>query len=192
MRYSARASDNEGDPSEKDVETEWALLLAEEVVRAVRATSNEMRRHLLVQRLLSEVPPKEADMRRARLEANALRAVRENTEWFTAAQIAELAGLGRSNPAGTVSRWKRQGRIFALQHSGKDLYPKYALGADFQPLPAIKSILGVLRGYDPKLMATWFESTSGFLAGKRPREVIASDPERVLAAAKDTIEGQCP
>ena len=129
-------------------------------------------------------------MKRARLEAQALRAIRHGTEWLTVAEVAELADLGPANPTGTVSRWKQQGRIYALRQGGKDCYPKYALGADFRPLPVIKEIMAVLAGWEPELLAGWFDSTSRFLGGKRPRELVASEPAWVLAAAHNLIDVQ--
>ena len=80
--------------------------------------------------------------------------------------------------------------IYALRHRGRDYYPKYALGPDFRPLPVIKEILAVLSGYDPELLAGWFDSTSRFLRGRRPRELVATEPAKVLAAARNMIEVQ--
>lgn len=68
--------------------------------------------------------------------------------------------------------------------------PRYALGADFHPLPVIKDILTVLADYDADLLAAWFDSTSRFLGGQRPREIVATVPADVLAAARNMIEVQ--
>ena len=54
----------------------------------------------------------------------------------------------------------------------------------------IKDILAVLAGYDPELLAGWFDSTSRFLGGKRPRELVANEPAKALAAARYMIEVQ--
>lgn len=157
---------------------------------SVRPDRRGAMREQLVALLVGEVALTPLDMKRARLEAQALRSVRSNSEWLTAAEIAELANLGPANPIGTVSRWKQQGRIFALREGSKDFYPKYALGPDFHPLPAIKEILAVLTGYDTEMLATWFDSTSRFLGGKRPRELVATESARVLEAARNMIEVQ--
>jgi len=175
----------------KDVEDIKQLM--QDVV-AVALTARPARRGAvrdqLVDLLVGDVALTPVDMKRARLEAQALRAIRQGAEWLTAAEIADLAGLGPANPIGTVSRWKQQGRIYALRQGGKDHYPKYALGPDFRPLPVIKDIMAVLAGYDPELLAAWFDSTSRFLGGKRPREVLAAEPAWVLAAARHMIEVQ--
>ena len=54
----------------------------------------------------------------------------------------------------------------------------------------IKEILAVLEGDDPELMASWFDSTSRFLGGKRPRELVTNEPAKALAAARYMIEVQ--
>ena len=156
----------------------------------VRPERREVVRDQLVNLLVGDVALRPVDMKRARLEAQALRAIRQNTEWLTATEIADLANLGPANPIGTVSRWKQQGRIYTLRQGGKDYYPKYALGADFRPLPVVKEILAVLEGYEPELLAGWFDSTSRFLGGKRPRELLSIEPAKVLAAARNMIEVQ--
>lgn len=175
----------------KDVE-DVKLLMRDVAVVAltVRPERRAVARDQLVDLLVGDVALTPLDMKRARLEAKALRAIRHSTEWLTAAEIADLAELGPANPIGTVSRWKQQGRIYALRQGGKDHYPKYALGPDFHPLPVIKEILAVLTGYAPELLAGWFDSTSRFLGGRRPRELVATEPAKVLAAARNMIEGQ--
>ena len=175
----------------KDVE-DVKQLMKDVVVLAltVRPERRGVVRDQLVDLLVGDVALTPVDMKRARLEAQALRAIRHSTEWLTATEIADLADLGPANPIATVSRWKQQGRIYALRQGGKDHYPKYALGADFRPLPVVKHILALLAGHDPELLAGWFDSTSRYLAGKRPRELLATEPALVLAAARPLIEVQ--
>ena len=160
------------------------------VALTVRQERRNVARDQLVDLLVGDVGLTPLDMKRARLEAKTLRAIRHSTEWLTSAEVADLADLGPANPIGTVSRWKQQGRIFALRQGGKDHYPKYALGPDFHPLPVLKEILSVLAGYEPELLAAWFDSSSRLLRGKRPRELVASEPAKVLAAARHMIEMQ--
>lgn len=172
----------------KDVEGLMSSVV--DLALTLRTARREEKRDQLVALLLGDAPLRPLDVKRAKLQAKALNAVRDGTEWLTAAEVAEYAGLGPANPVATVSRWKQQGRIFALHWGGKDYYPRYALGTDFHPLPAIKDILGVLAGYAPDMLAAWFDSTSRFLGGQRPRELLATEPARVLASARNMIEVQ--
>lgn len=166
-------------------------LLPELAVTALelRSSRREEKRRQLVELFLGDVQPTPLDVRRARLEAQAHRAILTGTEWLTASQIAELAQLGSGNPAG-ISRWKQQGRIFAIRRDGKDYYPRYGLDDDFHPLPALKDVIRALPHYSHERLAGWFESGSGYLDGQRPRELLATDPQRVLEAARDAAESE--
>jgi hypothetical protein len=144
----------------------------------------------LVSAFLQGAMPRPVDLAQARLQARALKQVFEGTEWLTAAQVGDLARLGTGNPTGSVNRWKSLRKIFAICRDGKDYYPRYGLGPDFRPLPQLADVLSVLAHYDGERLAAWFESPSGFLKGQRPRELLASQPERVLAAAADAVEAE--
>jgi len=177
--------------TEKDLQEVQQML--PDLISAVLAVRHQRRlaaRDTLVDLFAgqSEITP--ADSAQARMEGRARRAIQEGTEWYTAQQVAEFAQLGPGNPIGSVSRWKSQGRVFALRQGNRDLYPRYALGADFHPLDGMRAILQVLRGYSPDWLATWFESTNSFLGGKRPRELLATNPELVVAAANDEVEAR--
>ena len=144
----------------------------------------------LVDLLLGDSSPAPIDIAKARKRAGALRAVFQGTEWLTAPQISELAGLGVANPFGTVNRWKQRRKLFALKHDGQDHYPRYLFGDDFRPLAAAEKVLSALAGFSASRLASWFESRNGLLGGQRPREVLATDPERVIEAAHRALDAE--
>lgn len=156
----------------------------------VRHDKRERVRRQLVELLVGDVPPTAVDMASARLEAQAYRQILTGSEWLTAQQIGELANLGTGNPVATVNRWKKNRKIFAVHRDGRDHFPRYGLGPDFRPLPQLAEVLKVLAGYDGERLAAWFESTSSFLGGKRPREVLATDHNRVIDAAHDAVDAE--
>ena len=83
---------------------------------------------------------------------------------------------------GPSTEWKREGRVFAIQDDGKDLFPAFQF-ADGQPLPIIKKILEVLPDYlSPWQTAFWFESGNGWLGGKTPRECLKNESKVIDAA----------
>ena len=73
--------------------------------------------------------------------------------------------------------------------SGAAFLPVQALGCagwfdrDFAPRPAIGEVMRILDPISACGLAAFFESTSSFLNGRRPRELLATDPEAVIAAA---------
>lgn len=152
-----------------------------------RQALSKQQREALVELLVREVPMKPLDMKLAKLQARALERIYSGTRWLTADQIGTLGKHGTANPAAAAHRWKANDQLFAIRRDGRDMYPRYALGDDFTPLPVVKRVLKTLVNHDPLRVAGWFESTSSFLGGKRPRQLIAAQPERVVQAAQDTV-----
>ena len=110
---------------------------------------------------------REIARKNAELRARYLR----TTELYTAEDIQ-----------GPSSEWKREGRIFAIQHDGKDLFPAFQF-ADGQPLPIIQKILEALPDYlSPWQTAFWFESGNGWLGGEIPQECLKNESEVIDAA----------
>lgn len=146
----------------------------------------------LVAFLVDSTEPTPFDLKKANLRATAMKAILQGTEWLTAEQVGREYGrlngnAAPANAAAVSNRWKNQNELFAIQYKGRDWYPKYAFGLDFRPLPVMRDILSLLSGLDPWSVGAWFESTSSFLGGQRPREVITHDGQRVLAAAQDRL-----
>lgn len=144
----------------------------------------------LVRILVGAATPKAMDLRRARMNVEAIKAIYRGTDWLTAAEVGvflgQFAGSTPVNPAATVNRWRRSGEIFAVRYEGKNRYPRYAFGADWRPVPAIRMVLKLFPRTDPWRLAAWFESSSSYLGGKKPREIIQQGGDQeVIAAAQD-------
>jgi hypothetical protein len=152
--------------------------------RSLRSVAD---RDLMVEFLLKDIPTKRIDLKRVALEARALEWVYTGTEWLSAEEVGVLGQHAKANPGAAACRWKRSGQLFAIRRDGRDLYPRYALSDDFKPLPVMRKVLDILRGWDGLRVAGWFESTSSFLGGKRPREVVTLDAQRLLDAAHDSV-----
>jgi hypothetical protein len=109
-------------------------------------------------------------------------------DFLTATEAVQFAGFSSSNLSLQLNKWKRNREIFAVQHSGEDYLPVYALGADHRPRKEIAQILKVFG--DAKYgwgLAFWFAALNSFLDDERPQDVLATDPARVIAAAKDEM-----
>lgn len=75
-------------------------------------------------------------------------------------------------------------------HNGVDYFPGYGLDpeAGYLPRKSLKSILEVFGDEkDGWGLAFWFLSANSFLGDRRPQDVLATNPERVMAAAKDEM-----
>src|SRR6185369_3582980 len=109
-------------------------------------------------------------------------------EWLTADQIRKHSGHGTAGDPPDLEQWTRDRKVFSLIRDGLEYFPAYLFDADFRPLPAVQTILKILHAHSPKGLAAWFESTSSFLGGARPREIVSAAPERAMAAAEDADE----
>jgi hypothetical protein len=56
-------------------------------------------------------------------------------------------------------------------------------------VPALARVIRILEGKkDAWGMAYWFASVNSFLGGERPQDLLATQPDRVIAAAQDELE----
>jgi hypothetical protein len=114
----------------------------------------------------------------------ALASVMSGTIWLTADELAGRISASQAGCAGTMARWTGEGRLFALEIGGRAVYPAYAFDAAGEPLPVIRRVVQNLSGHDALGLACWFESPNAYLDGSRPREMLVTDAERVVAAAE--------
>jgi len=124
-----------------------------------------------------------------RMRANAIRHLVETGSWLRAGQIADQGGYSQRNRAEPASRWKREGRIFAITFKGEDLYAAYQFDGSLQPRPVIAQVLKLFQHkLDAWKIAAWFASVNGWLRSERPLDCL-DDPARVLEAARQEISG---
>jgi hypothetical protein len=128
----------------------------------------------------------------AKMMSEARTAVLAAEDFVTASAIAEAAHYSNKNPSSQPNRWKRARQIFAVSHKGVDLYPLYALDREqeFHPLPIVGQVLQLFgnekSGWET---AFWFASVNSYLKNKKPKDVLRSNPEGVLKAARAEVVG---
>lgn len=146
----------------------------------------------MLELLVQNVPRPAYFLAQVRMEAKARNAVLESTDWLTAAQVAEVAGLSTTNPSAQPNKWKRDRQIFAITRNNVDYFPRYALDPDasYRPRKALADVLAVFGNHkDGWGIATWFASLNSFLGALRPMDLLATEPARVVEAARDEVEG---
>ena len=107
----------------------------------------------------------------------------DETPMLTARQIQEVSGVRSANPSEPASRWKKEGKTFAVRIQKRDFYPAFQF-QEGVPRPVIKGVLAAL----PPCMtswqkAFWFASGNGWLDGDEPQQRL-DDGEQVLEAAR--------
>jgi len=147
-----------------------------------RQALTERNIELMIESILPDMP--RADIRaqleidNARLRADYL----QETRMLTGSEIRAGSGLNPKNASEPASRWKREARIFAVRHGGRDLYPAFQF-ADGQPRRVIKDVLAQMpRWATPWQIALWFASGNGWLDGATPEERLDAPGEVVEAA----------
>lgn len=86
-------------------------------------------------------------------------------DWITAEQINALQAEPPANKAHPASDWKRRGRVFSVNHSGKEYFARYQFDALYQPLSIVKDILKAFGEVaDPWVLAAWFHFPNGWIA----------------------------
>ena len=133
--------------------------------------------------ILSDAPrprvENELEIDNARLRSRYL----QETPLLTGAEVRAASGLNPRNKSEPASRWKREGKLFAVRRSGVDHYPAFQF-ADGVPRPVVKAILAALpKDMTAWQIAMWFGSGNGWLDGDEPQERL-SDPDAVVEAAR--------
>ena len=166
--------------------------VASSLLEALSQRQDQASMQRLAEALVPPAPASPRLLREAAMLVAARKAVLASGDWLSATELASLAGFSPRNPSAQPNKWKRQGQIFAIHHKGIDYFPGFGLDPDrgFRPLKALADVIGILAGHkDGWGMAYWFQSVNGFLGGKRPQDLLATDPDRVIAAARDEVLG---
>lgn len=155
----------------------------------VDALSPSEQQHLVAQSLMDESPIRRIDPVVEKLQRRTVKAVLNGASWLTSREVGTRADPNAANKHALASRLLKEGRVFAIERAGRKEFPDYAFDPLGNPLPVVREVLGILDGYSSFRLASWFESKSARLAGRRPREVLATDPDAVIAAARAHLQG---
>jgi hypothetical protein len=136
--------------------------------------------------LLTDVTPSKAAREQARMLIEAKTAILDSGDFLPATEVARLAGFSATNLSVQPNKWKRNREIFAIQHGREDYLPAYALTPDHRPHREMAEILKIFgEAKDGWSLAFWFAAVNSFLDDERPQDVLATYPDRVIAAATD-------
>lgn len=131
-------------------------------------------------------PPAALDQARRNAAARA-NFINDNAT-LDAEQIHELYGSTARNKAALAARWRAAGKIFAVEYKGRLLYPAFQF-VDGKPRLIVGKVLQSLgKHIGPWQTAIWFTSPNGWLRGKRPLDLLDTDPKAVIDAASDEAQ----
>lgn len=131
-------------------------------------------------------------LREAEMEARARRAVMESGDWLTIDEIVQMPGVSSRSDCAQPAQWKQQGETFTINDHGTEYYPAFGLEkeAGYQPYCVMSKIIDIFKedknGWG---MAVWFQSVNSYLGGEKPQALIGSEPDLVIEAALDEVQG---
>lgn len=156
----------------------------------------ETRQEETIRKFIEAITPpitlSEAALAQARMLVEARASILKSGDFIDSKEVSKLAGYSATNPAVYPNKWKSAGKIFAISSENRDYFPFYALDPNngYQPFATVAEILALFKGSrDSWAVALWFASLNSFLDDKRPQDVLATDPDRVIAAARDEMAG---
>lgn len=167
------------------------LIAILEVVQQQRAAMQEEMQGLIASMMPRRIVPLPPQVLQARRNAVARDELLSEFGALTSGHIGTIAGSKSPNRAALAHRWNIDRRVFAVPHQGASYYPGFQFSAEGQKLPAIGQILEILGDRLGQWeLALWFTARNGWLGGRRPVDLLESDPARVLDAAEREAAGR--
>lgn len=149
-------------------------------------------------RVLAALAPDGVDAERGVLDEDRVLQLRRQAELrdtflrsvplLTSAAVGELGRSAARNASALASRWKKEGRIFAVPSGRADLYPAFQFDAHGQPRAIVAAVLHYFAGESDWARALWWTSPSGWLGGRRPLDLLDTEPEAIREAARRSTE----
>lgn len=134
--------------------------------------------------------PTPAAVLQAQRNAVARSALLEEFGALRSHEVAELAGSRAANRAALANRWRAEGKVDAVAVGDELLYPGFQFTPEGRPRPVVGAALRLLRS-DPHTTdwqaALWFTTPTGWLAGRRPVDLLDEDPDAVVEAAQREV-----
>ena len=166
-------------------------LLAEKIAAVRERRMEEMVDFMAARMLASSAVELEMAQRLAHRHARVL----NEFGFFTAEQLADANRSQAANRAALADNWRKRRQLFAVPHPDKaarerDIYPAF----QFEGSKPIKAVQEVLEAFGerkaPWKLALWFTSNNGSLPDSaRPVDLLATDPQSVVRAARRDAEG---
>lgn len=161
----------------------------EDFDRAQRIEMEEQMQKLIAAMMPSATVPLPPYVLQARRNAVARDALFREFGAMTSAQVGESAGSRSPNRGSLAHRWKSDGRIFSVLHQGSNYFPGFQFTDEGQPVEVIGKVIAILgEKLAPWELALWFTKSNGWLAGRRPVDLLLEAPDRVVAAAEREAE----
>jgi hypothetical protein len=106
-------------------------------------------------------------------------------KFVTSAEWAEWRGIHSNSAAAALRMYRVNKRVFGVRVNKQLRYPMFQFADDAEPLPVIRDILRVApdtaQGWP---LLGWFEAKSRLLQGRKPSDVVVTEPQAALHASR--------
>jgi hypothetical protein len=135
-------------------------------------------------------PPSRDELLQARTNAQLRTSFITNQLTYSSEDVASLVGSRAANRAATANRWRKEGLIFAVRHSGELRYPAFQFGDDGHPRPEIRDVLAAFaeRHASAWEIALWFVTEHPRADGRKPVELLDENPRAVELLARQSLD----
>jgi len=108
---------------------------------------------------------------------------------LTAEQVAEERSRAANRHA-LAARWRKEGKLFGVSYRGQTIYPAFQFDQDGRVRPLIAEVLKALPRDQMTdwEVALWWTSANGWLAGRRPVDLLDTGHPSVIEAARKLAE----
>jgi hypothetical protein len=105
-------------------------------------------------------------------------------ECWTSTEVAKQSTSTAKNVSAIASRWVSEGKIFSVRFEGKTWFPRFQF-QNGSPIPVVGNVIKILSkrstGWE---LAFFFTNPNAYLAGRKPVEILRSDPERLKSVVQ--------
>lgn len=161
-------------------------------IRSLLEAESASRRNAgaLIEAMLPREPvPSPVAVLQARRNAAARDQLLREFGGLSSGEVAERAGSRARNRAAIANRWKQERRIFSVPHLGAEIFPGFQFDEQGQPREGIREVVIALSGWSPWELALWFIAANGWLDGRRPVDLLETEPKAVVGAARHAAAG---
>ncbi|MGV9800748.1 hypothetical protein ACWDTP_22130 [Mycobacterium sp. NPDC003449] len=104
---------------------------------------------------------------------------------LTSAEAGRRLGSRSSAPRNLAAAARRDRSLLAIMRGHQTLFPGFQFDADGRPLPVIRRLrdLAAELGWSENGVVQWLCAPSTYLGGRRPVDLLAVDPDRVVDTA---------
>ncbi len=150
-----------------------------------RLAEQESQVQEMIDAMMPSTIPSPVAVLQARRNAAARAALLEEFGALTSLEVADAAGSKATNRAALANRWKQEGRIFGVSVQGETRFPAFQFDSEGRPREIISQIFKDLSKGGPTewQVALWFTRANGWLGGRRPVDLLDSEPDALKEAA---------